>query len=91
MYFFVFSLNFFLVTEIMANEYILIHGDGFMKPVITAEVSHVEANQSDLVMSVQFSRTSVLFQYIVAPFMYFISGQQLSTSMFRLKLMTMYS
>ena len=79
------------MTEILGNEYILVHGDGFMKPVLSAEVSRVEANQSDLVISVHFSRNSVLFQYIVAPFMYFISGQQLSTSMFRLKMIAMYS
>ena len=79
------------MTEILGNEYILVQGDGFMKPVLSAEVSRVEANQSDLVISVHFSRNSVLFQYIVAPFMYFISGQQLSTSMFRLKMIAMYS
>lgn len=75
------------MVEYKANSLIVLESSNFLKPRFVIKMEEGERKTTRLTFRLRYRRSSALFQWTVAPFLWLLTSQQLQYSLFMLRMM----
>ncbi|KAK4297678.1 hypothetical protein Pmani_029918 [Petrolisthes manimaculis] len=74
------------VVEYKINHIITLESNSFLRPTFTINMVEKAPNNTILTFSMEYKRSSALFQWTLGPLLQFLTRQQMQRSLFQLRL-----